>query len=232
MSTLAEALRDIAACSSDRAAVKTAMEALASFAAQQGEHRLHSIAESARCLGVAQAKDDKDAITYWSAKVDELTAGKRIEQSQVRDAALEEAAKECERTMTFPEGVVRTIRALKSQAPSQSSRTQTLLDDANALLSTLQLDLAFATKDADRWRAFVGSARIKMQGSAGLNEPEPNNYAHIGLEIWTTYDRNYSQALLDQMDKGNALGRDWLTKYADIAVAAMIDAAMAKEPQQ
>lgn len=35
---------------------------------------LHSIAEAGRCLGVAQAKDDKHAIAYWSSKVDELVA--------------------------------------------------------------------------------------------------------------------------------------------------------------
>lgn len=35
---------------------------------------LHSIAEAGRCLGVAQEKGDKDAMTYWSAKVDELVA--------------------------------------------------------------------------------------------------------------------------------------------------------------
>lgn len=33
---------------------------------------LQSIAEAGRCLGVAQAKGDKDAIAYWSEKVDEL----------------------------------------------------------------------------------------------------------------------------------------------------------------
>lgn len=75
--------------------------------------------------------------------------------------------------------------------------------------------------DAERWRAFIGSARVEPQGSTGLNDPMPNHYAHMGLEIWTTYDRDYSPALLEQMDSATALGRDWLTKYADIAVAAL-----------
>lgn len=75
--------------------------------------------------------------------------------------------------------------------------------------------------DAARWRAFVGSARIQPQGSAGLNDPMPNHYAHMGLEIWTTYDRDYSPELLEQMDSATALGRKWLTQYADIAVAAL-----------
>jgi hypothetical protein len=80
--------------------------------------------------------------------------------------------------------------------------------------------LAARNTDADRWHAFIHSARIRMIGSAGLNEPMPNNYAHFGMEIWTKYGRDYSPELLDQMDKGNVLGREWLTKYADIAIAA------------
>ena len=76
-------------------------------------------------------------------------------------------------------------------------------------------------KDAARWRAFVGSARIKPQGSAGLNAPMAGNYAHMGLEIWTTFDGECSQKLLDQMGASTALGREWLKKYADIAVAAI-----------
>ena len=79
--------------------------------------------------------------------------------------------------------------------------------------------------DAARWRAFIGSQRIKPQGSAGLNSPQRNNYAHMGLEIWTTYDRDYPQTLLDEMDADNATGRDLLTKYADIAIAAQRAAA-------
>ena len=35
---------------------------------------LQSIVEAGRCLGVAQAKNDKDAIAYWSMKTDELVA--------------------------------------------------------------------------------------------------------------------------------------------------------------
>lgn len=80
--------------------------------------------------------------------------------------------------------------------------------------------IASAQKDAERWRGFIGSARIKPQGSAGLGEPQPGYYAHMGLEIWTTYDRDYSPKLLEQMDASTALGREWLTKYADIAVQA------------
>lgn len=34
----------------------------------------HSLVESGRCLGVAQEKGDKDAMAYWSSKVDEFVA--------------------------------------------------------------------------------------------------------------------------------------------------------------
>ncbi len=84
-------------------------------------------------------------------------------------------------------------------------------------------------KDAARWRALLGSARIRIIGSAGINQDttpygEPyNNYAHFGMEIWTKYGRDYSPELLDQMDKGNVQGREVLTKYADIAIDAAIE---------
>jgi hypothetical protein len=39
----------------------------------KNSHRVHQIAEAARCLGVAQTKNDSEAIKYWTSKVDELT---------------------------------------------------------------------------------------------------------------------------------------------------------------
>jgi hypothetical protein len=80
-------------------------------------------------------------------------------------------------------------------------------------------------RDAARWRAFLGSARIRPLGSAGLNKPEPNHYAHMGLEIWTRFGRSYSPALLEELDRDNERGREWLTKYADIAIKAQKDTA-------
>ena len=78
--------------------------------------------------------------------------------------------------------------------------------------------------DAQRWRAFLGSARIRPLGSAGLNEPMPNNYAHMGLEIWTTGDwSDCSPALAKRLAYDQKVGIDWLTKYADIARAAQLD---------
>jgi hypothetical protein len=39
-------------------------------------------------------------------------------------------------------------------------------------------------RDAKRWRALIGCARIRVMGSAGLHDPQ-SNYAHIGVEFWT-----------------------------------------------
>jgi Lar family restriction alleviation protein len=75
--------------------------------------------------------------------------------------------------------------------------------------------------DAERWRAFIGSARIRPLGSAGLEQPDPNHYAHLGLEIWTVYGRDYSPELLKKMDVENERGRRWLVMFADVARAAL-----------
>lgn len=75
-------------------------------------------------------------------------------------------------------------------------------------------------RDAERWRALLNSARIRMIGSAGLNQPEPNNYAHFGMEIWTRYGSSLNDEQRAEMERGNELGRAWLTKYAEIAMAA------------
>lgn len=79
--------------------------------------------------------------------------------------------------------------------------------------------------DAQRWRAFLGSARIRPIGSAGIVRPEENHYAHLGLEIWTRYGTSLRPEQLEQLSVENARGRGWLTKYADIARAAQLDTA-------
>ncbi len=80
--------------------------------------------------------------------------------------------------------------------------------------------------DAARWRALLRSERIRMIGSAGLKASMPNHYAHFGMEIWTKHSRNYSPELIERLDRENAMGREWLIKYADIAIEAQ-EAAMA-----
>jgi uncharacterized protein len=75
-------------------------------------------------------------------------------------------------------------------------------------------------RDATRWRALLGSARIRPIGNAGLANPEPNNYAHLGLELWTTFSAKGNE---DGLIRANELGADWLTRYADIALAAQAE---------
>lgn len=57
-----------------RLAIKLAIKAPESSDRTERDEQLirHSIAEAGRCLGVAQVKDDKEAIKYWSAKLDKL----------------------------------------------------------------------------------------------------------------------------------------------------------------
>lgn len=43
-------------------------------------------------------------------------------------------------------------------------------------------------RDAARWRALVGCARVRVLGSAGLSKPSPTGYAHIGVEFWTHHE--------------------------------------------
>lgn len=41
-------------------------------------------------------------------------------------------------------------------------------------------------RDAERWRALIGCARVRLLGSAGLTDPN-SNYAHIGVELWNRH---------------------------------------------
>lgn len=74
--------------------------------------------------------------------------------------------------------------------------------------------------DAARWRALLNSARIRPIGSAGIKEPEENYYAHLGLELWTLYGKNLTDEWRERLEKENALGREWLIGYADLAELA------------
>lgn len=73
-------------------------------------------------------------------------------------------------------------------------------------------------RDADRWRAMLGSARIRILGAdgfgaTGLPGSDPD-YRHFGMEIWTHYP--------GWLTEKNEYGIDILTKYADICRAAML----------
>ena len=71
-------------------------------------------------------------------------------------------------------------------------------------------------RDAKRWRALLGSARIRILGSAGFNvvaHPGENpDYRHFGMEIWTHYP--------NWLHEKNEYGIDTLKQYADAMLAA------------
>jgi hypothetical protein len=66
--------------------------------------------------------------------------------------------------------------------------------------------------DAERWRALMASARLRMLGTAGFKSEDPNDkYRHMGLELWTQYGGNPADHVA-----GNAEACAKLTAYADV----------------
>lgn len=61
--------------------------------------------------------------------------------------------------------------------------------------------------DAERWRSIIGCARITAMGSAGLETPNPNGYAHLTVNLWTLHPA-----------PSEAFAVEWLRNFADIAV--------------
>lgn len=70
--------------------------------------------------------------------------------------------------------------------------------------------LAVDVVDAARWRALLGSARLRGLGSAGLDGAQ-GDYAHIGIEAWTIHPPSSLIA------REATTTRAWLIAYADIA---------------
>jgi hypothetical protein len=66
---------------------------------------------------------------------------------------------------------------------------------------------ALVANDA-RWRAVLNCARLRALGSAGIEKPNAEGYAHLGLEMWTHYDA-----------PTEPIAQEWLTKFADACVA-------------
>lgn len=63
-------------------------------------------------------------------------------------------------------------------------------------------------QDAARWRALLNSARIRPLGSAGIKSAEPNNYAHLGLELWTVFGNDLNSEWSERLANENAVGRE------------------------
>lgn len=64
-------------------------------------------------------------------------------------------------------------------------------------------------RDAERWRALIGSARIRVMGSAGFKEggiPRDDNdgYLHMGVEFWSKHS-----------EPSNEISITTLVNYAD-----------------
>ncbi len=82
-------------------------------------------------------------------------------------------------------------------------------------------DLEQLKIDAARWRALIGSGRIRALGSAGLFadtvHTKHDDYAHLGLELWTTHADSPPPKMRTMIAKEHETGVLWLTAYVDIA---------------
>jgi hypothetical protein len=118
---------------------------------------------------------------------------------------------------------VRAIReGLMAITPSyraQFGLKETTLQRADALLARLSSTPGSDIElSAARWNAVLGSAYLRPLGCSGLTSPEPNNYAHLGLELWTKFDASGEDLSIEHVR-----ATQWLTKYADVARAAQAE---------
>jgi hypothetical protein len=141
-------------------------------------------------VGFAQCQVLREAIAVGATRV------------QVHNSALEAAMAISKASRSWAD--VDAMRALKRPAT-----------DASSAGSPEEGVLAL---DAARWRAVMGSAYLRPLGNAGLCSPMPNNYAHLGLELWTKFDAEGDDFRIE-----NARAANWLTKYADVARAAQAE---------
>jgi isochorismate hydrolase len=51
----------------------------------------------------------------------------------------------------------------------------------------MNVNMAQLIEDAERWRALINCARIRIVGSAGIVVKNPDGYAHLAIEIWTKH---------------------------------------------
>jgi len=69
-------------------------------------------------------------------------------------------------------------------------------------------------EDAERWRALIGCARVRVLGSAGITRDIDSfgnaygDFCHIGVELWTKHECSSEPTAIE-----------WLTKFADKAVS-------------
>jgi hypothetical protein len=89
-------------------------------------------------------------------------------------------------------------------------------DDAGVSPAQRMLDeLAAMERDAAKWRALIGSARIRPIGCAGLlpGSGPDSVYGHLGLELWTRHAHVPN-------DTEHQRGVEWLELYVEKAQRA------------
>lgn len=138
-----------------------------------------------------------------------------FEHCQVLREAIAVGATRCQVHNSAIEAAMAISKASRSWADVDAMRALKRPAEASSAGS---LDEGTLALDAARWRAVLGSAYLRPLGSAGLCSPMPNNYAHIGLELWTKYD-----AAGEDLSLENMRAASWLTKYADVARAAQAE---------
>lgn len=77
-------------------------------------------------------------------------------------------------------------------------------------------------EDSLYWNGLMDCAKVRYLGSAGMGT-EPTNsygkphegYAHVGLELWTTYSATPDQ--IESMRQANSMGRHYLKHFAGIS---------------
>lgn len=118
--------------------------------------------------------------------------------------------------------------------PAKGDPKAGLLRSAADLITSLRAELERKDAalreidlDAQRWRAFISSARFKMIGSANFDhsaypevsvkaDRDPRDWLHFGLEVWDKHRGGD--------DEQGRHGRNLLMAYVDHRVAAALSA--------
>lgn len=137
----------------------------------------------ALCMEIRNLDESVDRATKALVLMERMHA----ERCQQRDRALAEVVL-----------LKARVAELEAVPPTKNPYTK---DD----LLKIRTEADALSTDAERWRGLLRSARIKPYGSAGLSNDD--NYAHLGLELWTVFPETTD----------NRLGVEWLTRYADKA---------------
>jgi len=180
-------------------ASKDAMEEFNDFA----EDRATSWAfdEIRRLTALCEEQGKQIAFDCSSHQCDRIydLASPHIEACLKAESALSQAREEVAAKQWVVDVLAEDLKGWKARAEAAEQREKGLREDA------------------ERWRALIGCARVRVLGSAGIVTANDQGYAHIGLEIWTHHTASSEPEAIE-----------WLTKFADKAKAAL--AAASKIP--